>query len=363
MLTRIDSSRTLAIIIGASKYEHLEYGSEEVKIIFEKGVLNSASRLASVLTDELDIPAEKVKLLESPSADVALKCLGEEIDEDLDAVLFYFCGHGVLNDGKLYLGFSELTLEKPQIGGVLMREVLALIGKIKARTKFVVLDCCFGGGGIEEFPDNFSQSDLRSEINLLGSFSIASAGRSVRAIVPAGANYTAFSGTVCDVIERGIEFAGPLLSIDEFFREVRRRMIEANHPVPIRVSSIDDDLIALAPNRRYIPEDKQLRFQVNVMSERLQLYGRYFRQSNEAQRDAIRQLKDQDTRFSQKFDDLSKTTSSVVEHLSRLDQETKELASKKADAALLIQRLNGVYIALIVASLAAVLVSVLLTRP
>jgi hypothetical protein len=364
MLKRIDTKKTLAIIIGAAKYENLEYGSEEVKNIFERGVQNSTTRIAAVLTDELEIPASQVRVLEDPSTDVALRCLGEGAEAELDALVFYFCGHGIMSSGDLYLGFRELVLDKPQIGGALMREVLDLIGKINAKTKFIVLDCCFGGGGIEQLPANFSQTDLRSEINLLGSFAIASAGPSVRAIVPAGSSYTAFSGTVCDVIEGGIEFAGPLLSIDEFFREVRRRMIEANFPVPIRVSSIDDDLIALAPNRRFIPEDKQLRFRLNVMSERLQVYGRFFRQSNEAQRDSIRQLREQDLKFSQRFDEVTRLIDDLnirVDSLGSMERKVEKLEAEKADSRLMIQRFSWVYNAIILSSIGVLLAGAMIS--
>ncbi len=348
MLKRIDSKSSLAVIIGVGKYDNLVYPSVEIESLFENAVRNSVERVAGLFVEELGFPSAHVKLLLDPTVEEALKLIGSCAADDLDAMVFYFCGHGVLSRGELYLGFRELDVKAVQIGGCLMSEILALLSQIKAKTKFIVLDCCFGGGGLEDLPMNFSPAELRSEINLLGSFSIASAGKNVQALVPEGANNTAFTGTVCDVVEEGIELAGQLMSIDEFFREVRRRMIEASYPVPIRVSSIDDDLIALAPNRRFIPESQQLRFQINVMSERLQLYGRYFRQSNDANRDAIQQLKAQDARFGKLASDLDKK---IVDEVRALDQ-------KKADWEVIVRRIGWVYIAIVFACALSIVASV-----
>ena len=234
---------------------------------------------------------------------------------------------------------------------------------IRAKTKFIVLDCCFGGGGLEALPANFSQTDLRSEINLLGSFAVASAGKNVKALVPEASNYTAFSGTVCDVIEKGIEFAGALLSIDEVFREVRRIMLESSYPVPIRVSSIDDDLIALAPNRRFIPENEQLRFRINVMSERLQVYGRYFRQSNEYHRQAIQQLREQDSRVAALLETLKQSDAELAKQISSLKEfETsiRDLREQKADGRTVVRRIGWVYIAIIFGCALSIVASVVI---
>jgi Caspase domain len=372
MLKRIDPRKCFAYVVGVSNYDEIVYPTDEIKNLFEKGVSNSASRLAQCLISEVGISGSSVRHLESPSAQGLLSELAVESSQEVDCCIFFFCGHAILSKGSLYLGCRDLKPASPQVGGVHIKEIFDLIDKSTDGIKIIVLDCCYGGAAFHSMEDSFSISKMRSEINLMGSFAVASAGENVPALVPAGSDFTAFTGTACDILENGIEYSGPLISIDELFREIRRKMSEYGFTTPVRVSSIDDDLIAIAANPQFIPDNEKLRMQLNLQSERLQVYGRYFRKSNESMREAIDNLRKQDaamrdalTRVDKADEDLRSdvsSLSSLKSSFSDVSEELKSLSRSKIDVSSVNARMGWAYATIVLSVAVSALVTYLMTK-
>ncbi|MCZ0962952.1 SUMF1/EgtB/PvdO family nonheme iron enzyme [Paracoccus sp. EF6] len=82
--------------------------------------------------------AKHVKLYELEKATLA--CAPD------DTFLFYFSGHGVLEQGKLQLVWQEKVKDERE-ASVGVSQVLYYVDRCKAASKLVVLDCCHAGAG------------------------------------------------------------------------------------------------------------------------------------------------------------------------------------------------------------------------
>jgi formylglycine-generating enzyme required for sulfatase activity len=118
-----------------------------------RGKLKYAQHDADRLTEALRSPrcnyavvspksaqAKHVKLHELEKATLA--CTPD------DTFLFYFSGHGVLEEGKLQLVWQE-HVEDEREASVGVSQVLYYVERCKAASKLVVLDCCHAGAGAQ----------------------------------------------------------------------------------------------------------------------------------------------------------------------------------------------------------------------
>ena len=82
--------------------------------------------------------------------------LSESTNED-DAVIFYFSGHGTTIDYKHYLVFSN--------GMIHTQEIIKALEKINAKSKIIILDCCFSGNFNVSGTSNFNIQETVEEFN------------------------------------------------------------------------------------------------------------------------------------------------------------------------------------------------------
>jgi len=108
------------------------------------GCINDASALGSIIGTNGD---------GSPNFDVRLETnittkseLKEKIvnlfDGDADTALFYFSGHGFLNDIGGYIVTPDF---KKYDEGISMDEILNIVNNSKIKDKIIILDCCHSG--------------------------------------------------------------------------------------------------------------------------------------------------------------------------------------------------------------------------
>lgn len=109
-----------------------------------RGCINDASGLASIIETNGDgSPNFDVRL----ETDVSTKSLLKGMITDLfagdaDSALFYFSGHGFINDIGGYIVTPDF---KKYDEGVSMDEILIIANQSKVKNKIIILDCCHSG--------------------------------------------------------------------------------------------------------------------------------------------------------------------------------------------------------------------------
>ncbi len=111
------------------------------------GCVNDARRVAHVLARHQDgTPNFDCKSLLAPSDEITTPVLKEHTErlfaQEADVTLFYFAGHGTINNLGGYLVTQDARRYEE---GVPMADVLSLADSAKAKEVVVMLDCCHSG--------------------------------------------------------------------------------------------------------------------------------------------------------------------------------------------------------------------------
>ncbi|TYS51153.1 caspase family protein [Bacillus infantis] len=109
-----------------------------------QGCINDAVAFASVIESNGDgSPNFDVKVESNINSKAELKGLIIDLfDGDCDTSLFYFSGHGFLDDTGGYIVTPDY---KANDVGVSMDEILGIANNSKAKNRIIILDCCHSG--------------------------------------------------------------------------------------------------------------------------------------------------------------------------------------------------------------------------
>jgi hypothetical protein len=144
-----------ALCIGIDNYPRLPLS----------GCINDATCVSELLTKNGDgSPNFDVKLKKDILSKSTLKGLITDLfSGDCDTVLFYFSGHGFLNEFGGYIVTPDFTKYDE---GVPMDDILTLANKSTIKNKVVILDCCHSGAmGKLDITDN--KSSLSEGLTIL----------------------------------------------------------------------------------------------------------------------------------------------------------------------------------------------------
>ena len=123
-----------ALIVGINNYSSSPL----------RGCINDASGVASILETHGDgSPNFDVRLETDVHTKSKLKTMIVELfSGNSDTVLFYFSGHGFLNEIGGYLVTPDHSRYDE---GISMDEILVLANQSKTKDKIIILDCCHSG--------------------------------------------------------------------------------------------------------------------------------------------------------------------------------------------------------------------------
>lgn len=123
-----------ALVVGINNYKHSPL----------KGCINDAREFANEIKENGDeSPNFEVVLATNVMKKAKLKSLIIELFEgDNDIALFYFSGHGYIDNVGGYLVTPDSRINDV---GVSMDEVLSIANNSKAKNKVLILDCCHSG--------------------------------------------------------------------------------------------------------------------------------------------------------------------------------------------------------------------------
>jgi hypothetical protein len=130
-----------ALIVGIDHYDHIAQLS---------GAVNDAHSVKSVLERNADgtlnFATPRLMTGTGPAARITRTQLREAVDElfkdDADIALFYFAGHGYIDDTGGFLCASDCESGHD---GLALHDVMTMANQSKARNKVVILDSCHGG--------------------------------------------------------------------------------------------------------------------------------------------------------------------------------------------------------------------------
>ncbi|MBC9784102.1 caspase family protein [Heliobacterium chlorum] len=123
-----------ALVVGINNYPQSKLN----------GCINDANAFAGIIAKNGDgSPNFDVKLIHDISNKGELKSLIAELFKgDSDTSLFYFSGHGFIDDVGGYIVTPDY---KAHDVGVSMDEILYMANNSKSKNKIIILDCCHSG--------------------------------------------------------------------------------------------------------------------------------------------------------------------------------------------------------------------------
>ncbi|HTJ72956.1 MAG TPA: tetratricopeptide repeat protein [Actinospica sp.] len=243
-----DGGASRCVLIGTS-----QYSDERIPPLPE--VAATVQALQAMLTDEDYgiIPAKNCAVLEDEGD---LRRVGSVLRtaarDAQDLLLIYFAGHGLVSGTRhdLYLALRDSELTDPEFSALEYDKLRAAVLNSPARTKVIILDCCFAGRAISRsMADTEAVFSQQTEVG--GTYVLTAAPRDKVALILPDEPYTAFTGRLLQLLSDGVPEASELLSIDDLYRQLYRVMKAEGLPLPQKHGTLNADELALSRNRAY----------------------------------------------------------------------------------------------------------------
>ena len=246
-----DRQRSRAVLIGTGRYADGKLPDLPV-------VRRTISDLAAALTDPVYgvVPENHCTVLED-QADIRLigRHLRSAANQAEDLLLVYFVGHGLVAGRRheLYLGLPDSEWAEPEFNSLEYDKLRSAVLDSAAATKIIILDCCFSGRVVSEAMAD-PVTEMVGQIEVDGTYVLASAGRDQVALILPGEDYTAFTGRFLHMLRNGVPDGPELLTVDYLYRQLVIRMKAEGLSQPQKRGTSTADLLALAGNRAFAAE-------------------------------------------------------------------------------------------------------------
>ncbi|MEU6611544.1 caspase family protein [Streptomyces shenzhenensis] len=240
-----DPGASRAVLVGTSRYEHLEQ---------LPAVSNNVQALAGLLCGplSLQLPARHVTVVENPvAAHAVVGAVRQAAAEASDTLIVYFAGHGLVDaQDQLVLALPHTEFGRIETGLPYdwVRQVLLLDSR--AERHVVILDCCYSGLALGRMS---AGTGLADQAAVEGSFLLAAAAETRTALAPVGETYTAFTGALLEALRQGIPGGPALVDLGALYRHLRLTMEARGHPAPQARDRNSGAQVALGRNHADLP--------------------------------------------------------------------------------------------------------------
>ncbi|MCG0287641.1 ABC transporter substrate-binding protein [Streptomyces sp. PSAA01] len=242
-----DPAATRAVLIGTSRYAHLEP---------IPAVANNLSALAAALCapGSWGLAPEHCTVIEDPATAVeVLEAIRTAAEEATDTLLVYFAGHGLVEPrrGELFLGLTGSIQHRSYTGlpyGTLRDVVL----DGRAGRQVMLLDCCFSGR-VLGFMSAASAEAVIDQVEIEGTYLLASVPDTSFALAPPGEHHTAFTGELLRLLRQGVPGGPELLDLDTVYAQVYAALRAKGRPLPQKRDRNTAGRLALARNAAWAP--------------------------------------------------------------------------------------------------------------
>ncbi|WP_106971807.1 caspase family protein [Streptomyces xylophagus] len=254
--------KSRVVLIGTSKYESTDL--EDVPAI-ERNL----SSLKQFLTSEEGgiVPTENCTVIENPKSQAVVgEGIARAADAAEDLLLIYYSGHGLLSSARheLFLGMqgtatgSHLPFTAVDFSHV--RD--ACLGS-SARSRVLILDCCYSGRAIPGTLSAGSTSSLfLNQVQVSGTYTLtASPANSVAKVYP-GALHTVFTGELLRVLRDGVPGGEEMLTLGTLYRALHASLRESGNPVPQQCNTALAESIAIGRNYAFDLSSKSATYEL-----------------------------------------------------------------------------------------------------
>ena len=240
-----DPGASRAVLVGTSRYQHLEQ---------LPAVSNNLQALAGLLRGplSLQLPSQHVTVVENPAvAHTVVGAVRQAAAEATDTLFVYFAGHGLVDSqDALSLALPDTEFGRIETGLPYdwLRRVLLLDSR--AERHVVILDCCYSGLALGRMS---ASPGLADQAAVEGSFLLAAAAETRTALAPVGDTYTAFTGALLDTLRHGIPGGPALLDLGALYRHLHLTLEARGCPVPQARDRNSGAQVALGRNHADLP--------------------------------------------------------------------------------------------------------------
>lgn len=218
-----------AVLIGTSDYRHAD------RLPALPAVRNNLTDLLVALTapDTGILTRQRCTTIDTPDTpDSFLDRLHTVADQAQDLLVVYYGGHGLLHETKddvLYLTVRQTNPKRPAGNAVPFSWVREAIQHSPARTKLLILDCCYSGAAIGAMSGNAVNP---RDIEVSGTCVITSSPWNKISHSPRGDQHTAFTGELIRLLLHGSPIEGEPLTVPALYRGLRAALANRQLPLP-----------------------------------------------------------------------------------------------------------------------------------
>jgi WD40 repeat protein len=196
------------------------------------------------------VPAAQVRTVRNPPTALSIaEAVSEEAARAETVLLVYYVGHGLWSGGEVYLAARGTGRLTPGLAGhqaYALSQLREALSRCRASSVVVVLDCCFSGRARLDPPATPPVFTLPM---VHGAYLLGSAEQ--LALADPEETYTAFSGELIGLLDRGDPNAGPTLTLDDAYYYLFETLRARNAPWPQRQEAGGAGRLAFAPNAAF----------------------------------------------------------------------------------------------------------------
>lgn len=194
-----------------------------------------------------------IRVLDRDNASEITDMVARAAREATDTLIVYYVGHGLYGDADtpLYLAARNTTEDGKAYNGVSITLVKKALRSSRARKRILILDCCYSGKAIDgTLAATGPEAAVDPAIDIEGTFGIAAVPANAKALAPPDEKLTRFTGALVDVLERGLDVDRKVLTLEDVFAEVERKIgRKADAPLPKRINWDGGQGFRIARNR------------------------------------------------------------------------------------------------------------------
>ncbi|WP_169789172.1 caspase, EACC1-associated type [Nonomuraea candida] len=233
------------MLIGTSEYTHLRS---------LPAVENNLKALSSLLQqpDLWGLPAEHCTVVHNPTSVAAMMDpLWEAREEAKDTLIVYFAGHGLIHsvESDLYLTLVDSHKDR-MYSAVAYDAVRNELRASRARRKIVILDCCYSGLALGLMGAEDVTERVANSARVTGTYLMTATAENKTALGGLD-TYTAFTGELIHLLDKGIPEQPEFLELDSIFQHAREALRDKGLPIPQKRESNFAAHIALVQNRAH----------------------------------------------------------------------------------------------------------------
>jgi caspase domain-containing protein len=222
-----DGDRSRAVLIGTSTFSSPDLAPLPA-------VNNNLYALFQALTDPETgiLPERNCEIVQSPdSPDSFMQRLRGKANEAEDLLLVYYAGHGLRHEKRddLYLSVRQTNPAGLDGSAVEYEWVRDLIADSPARSRLLILDCCYSGLAVGRMAG--PGVDPR-ELAVSGTSVMASSPRNKQSHSPVGERHTAFTGELLALLEHGSPLADRSLTVANAHQSIKAALARRALPLP-----------------------------------------------------------------------------------------------------------------------------------